>query len=167
MSAPQKRREGAEKAFGRSDEAGIASQAGGHLKTELGGDGDAVAPSAQELGKNAFGTAEPVGSSDIEVSDAERKCALKNGYSFRLPGMRGELHTTESQGEGRWSEDASVHCVCRSVLVVRCSSFAACRSLLSVAFVTYEECESIIDARSELVGRADSTAAQEAFTVYG
>jgi len=82
LSAPQERGEGAEKAFGRSDKAGIPGHAGRHLKAELGGDGNTVAASAQELGKNAFGAAEAVGSSHIEVSDAERKSALKNSYGF-------------------------------------------------------------------------------------
>ena len=82
LSAAQQRGEGTEKAFGRSDEAGISGQTGGHLETELGGDGNTIATSAQELGENAFGAAETVGSGDIEVSDAERKSALENGHSF-------------------------------------------------------------------------------------
>jgi hypothetical protein len=71
------------------------------LKAELGGHGDTVAASTQELGEDAFGAAETVGSGNIEVSDAERKRALENSNGFRLSSMRGELHTAESQGEGR------------------------------------------------------------------
>jgi hypothetical protein len=82
LCAAQERGEGTEKAFGDSDEAGISGEAGGHLETELGGDGNTVAAPAQELGENAFGAAETVGSGDIEVRDAERKSALKNGNGF-------------------------------------------------------------------------------------
>ena len=89
------------------------------METELGGDGNTVAASAQELGENAFGTAETVGSGDIEESNAERKSALENGNGVSPAGLRGELHTTESQGEDRWSEEASVHCVGRSLHSVR------------------------------------------------